>query len=121
MMASPTLTDEDLTRLYGGRNTEGISLFEPYEFGYRCPKGHRGTNITWSEFKGHIWCYRCEVDYPSSGCPMQRPSWMTPQQFKEFVAKLPFKPKILSGVDHCLELLEKATGRRTKGSSLPKR
>ncbi|GAJ19758.1 unnamed protein product, partial [marine sediment metagenome] len=28
--------------------------------------------------------------------------------FKAFVARLPFKPKVLPGVDHYIELLDKA-------------
>jgi len=107
-MASPTLTDEQLAEKYGRRVAGAVSLFEPFEWGYRCPIGHRGESITWSEFKEHIWCYRCELDYPSETCPMQRPSWMQPKQFKEFIARLPFKPKVLPGVDHYLELLDKA-------------
>ncbi|KKN86951.1 hypothetical protein LCGC14_0262200 [marine sediment metagenome] len=106
-MASPTLTDKQLTERYGKRAPGAVSLFAPYEWGYRCPKGHRGENITWSEFKQHIWCYKCQLDYPSMDCTMQRPSWMEPDEFKSFVAKLPFKPRILPGVDHYIELLDK--------------
>jgi len=107
-LASPTLTDKQIVEQYGRRETGAQPLFEPFEWGYQCPKGHRGTAITWSEFKEHIWCKRCEMDYPSADCPMQRPSWMDPTEFKAFVARLPFKPKILPGVDSYLELLDKA-------------
>ncbi|GAH45748.1 unnamed protein product [marine sediment metagenome] len=113
-MAEPTLTDEQLAEKYGRRPVGAVSLFAPFEWGYRCPAGHRGENITWSEFKEHIWCKKCELDYPVADCPMQRPSWMDPTEFKAFVARLPFKPKILPGVDHSLELLDKAE-KRLKG------
>ena len=106
-MASPTLTDKQLAEQFG-RRPQGIPLFEPYEYGYRCPKGHRGGNITWSEFREHIWCYKCKLDYPSKDCPIQRPSWMKPKEFKEFVDGLPFKAKILRGVDRYIEMLDKA-------------
>lgn len=33
---------------------------------------------------------------------------MKPEQFKHMVANLPFEPKVLPGVDHYLELLDKA-------------
>jgi len=110
MMASPTLTDQELAEKYDRRGTGAVSLFEPYEWGFQCPKGHRGEAITWSEFNEHIWCKKCELDYPSADCPMQRPRWMNPDEFKAFVARLPFKPKILPGVDRHPELLDKATG-----------
>lgn len=105
-MASPTLTDEQLNSQYG-RRAEGQPLFEPYELGYRCPQDHKGALITWSEFNEHIWCYQCQLDYPSKDCPMQRPGWMKPEEFKAEIANLPFKPKVLPGVDHYIEMLDK--------------
>lgn len=94
-MASPRLSDRELEEQFGKRPPAAISLFEPYEHGYRCPKGHKGSDIAWSEFREHIWCYRCELDYPTKDCPIQRPNWMTPAQFKEFIDKLPFRAKVL--------------------------
>lgn len=105
-MLSPTLTDRQLAKRYGRRTTGAVSLFEPFEWGYRCPAGHRGGLITWSEFNEHIWCQRCQLDYHSSTCPMQRQSWMDPKGFREFVSRLPFKPKILPGIDYYLEILD---------------
>ncbi len=105
-MASPTLSDIELAKQFG-RRSQGQPLFEPCEWGYRCPNGHRGQHTTWSEFNKHIWCHKCNLEFPSETCPMQRPSWMTPQQFKEMVSKLPFKPKVLRGVDHCLDLMDR--------------
>jgi len=32
---------------------------------------------------------------------------MEPAEFKAFVARLPFKPKILPGVDHYLEVIDR--------------
>jgi len=55
-------TDKELAVEFGMRGS-GTPLFEPQEIGYRCPKGH--SNITWSEFKKHIWCYTCKKDYHS--------------------------------------------------------
>jgi hypothetical protein len=26
-----------------------------------------GSNIQWSEFEGHIWCYDCEIDTKGTG------------------------------------------------------
>lgn len=103
-MASPTLTDEQLAQKYGRRPHPGaILLFEPFDFGYRCPKGHGGGCITWSEFNDHIWCYRCNLEYPYFDCTLQQPSWMSDKEWEEFVAKLPNKPKILEGLDRTLE------------------
>jgi len=102
-MASPTLTDEQLAKKYGRRTPGGQTLFKPFELGYRCPKGHRGESITWSEFNNHIWCHKCQLDYTSETCPMQRPSWMDPDEFGAFVSRLSFKPKILPGVDRSIE------------------
>ena len=106
-MSSPTMTDEEIAEKYGRRETGAVSLFSPSEQGYRCPQRHRGDYITWSEFNEHIWCYKCELDYPSKDCPMQRPSWMEPKEFKEFIARLPFRPKVLPGVDKSLEALDR--------------
>ncbi len=101
------LTDSQLTSIYGRRITNAVSLFEPYELGYRCPRGHRGVCITWSEFKDHIWCYRCKLDYLSGICPIQRPSWQSVKDFKSSLSKLPFKTRIIRGVDWGLEEIEK--------------
>jgi len=105
-MSSPKLTDEEIAEKYG-RRAGGQPLFEPFELGYRCPQGHKGDSITWSEFNEHIWCFKCQLDYLSMDCPMQRPGWMKPDDFKRDIAKLPFKPKVLPGVDHTVEMLDK--------------
>ena len=102
-MSSPTLTDEQLAEQFG-RRPHGIPLFEPYEYGYRCPKGHRGVDISWSEFKEHIWCHKCGLDYPTKDCPIKRLSWMKLKDFREFVNKLPFEAKVLQGIDHYGEI-----------------
>ena len=102
-MPSPKMTDEQLAEHYGRRTPGGQPLFEPFQWGYRCPQGHRGELITWSKFNDHIWCHKCQLDYPSETCPMQRPSWMDPDEFRAFVSRLPFKPKILPGVDRSIE------------------
>lgn len=44
---------------------------------------------------------------------------MDPDEFKSFVARLPFKPRILLGVDRYLELLDKAERKaRQKSNSV---
>ena len=102
-MASPTFTDEQLAKKYGRRTPGVIPLLEPYEWGYRCPQGHKGELIIWSKFNNHIWCHKCQLDYPSETCPLQRPSWMDPDEFGAFVSRLSFKPKIIPGVDRSIK------------------
>jgi len=101
-MSSPNMTDEQIAKKYGRREVEVcmVILNEPSEEGYQCPKGHKMGAITWSEFNEHIWCYVCQLDYPSKDCPMKRPCWETPKRFKDFVSRLPFNPRIISGVMH---------------------
>jgi hypothetical protein len=59
--------DKELETLFG-RRPEGTALFEPQELGWACPedKTHR---ITFSEFREHIWCYDCKMDYFTLLCP----------------------------------------------------
>lgn len=101
-MGSLTMTDEQIAKKFGRRDLPrgAVILNEPSEEGYQCPKGHKMGEITWSEFNEHIWCYVCQVDYPSKDCPMKRPCWETPKQFKEFIGRLPFIPEIIKGVMH---------------------
>ena len=60
-MSNLKYTDKQLKKKYGMRFCNGIIVFFPQEYGYRCPKGH--SNITWSEFNDHLWCYDCKKDY----------------------------------------------------------
>lgn len=103
---SSHLTDRQLEKIYGKRGS-GTALFEPWELGYRCPRGHRGSHITWSEFNHHIWCYKCQLDYLSNTCPIQRPSWQGKEDFEKTIARLPFKPRVIRGMDRTIEELDK--------------
>ena len=100
-MSSPKLTDKQLEKVYGRRQTGVTALDDPQELGYICPKGHGGDYLTWSEFKDHIWCCKCQVDYHyATDCQLKRMWWMSDEQWRVFVAVLPMKPKILEGTQH---------------------
>lgn len=38
----------------------------PPHFEIGCPKCGEVEKLTWSEFEGHLWCYKCEEDLPCS-------------------------------------------------------
>ena len=100
-MSSPRLNDKELETEFGRRNLPkgSITLDQPFELGYRCPKGHK--NITWSEFNDHIWCYQCEKDYHYAlDCKLKRICWMSDKQWEDFLGRLPMKPKIVKGIQH---------------------
>jgi len=102
-MSSLTLTDEQLAQKYGRRNLPpgAIIVDEPSELGYRCPKGHTGGDLVFSEFNDHLWCLICQKDYHyADDCHLIRPCWQTKEQFNEFVSGLPMKPKIIKGLLH---------------------
>lgn len=40
---------------------EWCYILHPANFDITCDKCG-GTNITWSEYKEHIWCYNCKID-----------------------------------------------------------
>lgn len=87
------MTEETRTR----RPTDGVAFDEPGVLGYLCPKLHGGGDLTWSEWEEHLWCYKCEIDYPSKDCPKQRPGWMSDEIWEMVNSGLPFKPVILPG------------------------
>lgn len=100
-MSSLTLTDKQLEKKYGRRQTGAQLLDEPQELGYICPKGHGGDYLTWSEFKDFIWCRKCQTDYHyAADCQLKRMCWMTDEQWEGFVGRLPTKPTILEGIQH---------------------
>ena len=99
-MPSITLTDVQLAKEYGKRQS-GQPLDEPQELGYVCPKGHTGDYLTWSEFKEHIWCFKCKKDYHyAPDCQLRRMCWMSDEQWSNFIARLPMIPTIIDGIQH---------------------
>jgi len=80
------------------RRGEGIAIFEPTEMGYLCPEKHRASDLSWSEFKDHIWCCVCEKDYKSADCFLQRPYYWTKAEWQTHLKHLPFKAKVLPGL-----------------------
>ncbi len=40
-----------------------IYVQKPQRYDLHCDKCG-GSNITWSEFEGMIWCYKCQIDTP---------------------------------------------------------
>jgi len=90
-MANDKYADDELAKKYGRREEGGNPIDEPQELGYRCPKGH--ANITWSEFKEHMWCYECKKDYHyADDCVLIKDKW-NPK-------KLPKQPRIIKGVNN---------------------
>lgn len=85
-------TDKQLKKKYGFRlkKREAVQpLDNPAELGYRCPKGH--SNIDWSEFKEHIWCYQCKMDYHyADDCVLIK--------YKHNPKDLPKQPRIITGI-----------------------
>ncbi len=112
-MASPRLNDKQLREQFGIR-LGGQPFDYPGELGYRCPEGHTGDYLNWSEFREHIWCYKCQKDYHYAlDCRLKRMCWMSDEQWKEFIERLPMKPQIEEGIQHfpdcepnCGELLQ---------------
>ena len=70
--------NERTERIVGKRNLgKGIMPFDlPCELGYYCPvckyeheiDGKYDERLAWSEYKGFIYCYVCNKDYPSVLC-----------------------------------------------------
>uniref|UniRef100_A0A6M3LEB9 Uncharacterized protein n=1 Tax=viral metagenome TaxID=1070528 RepID=A0A6M3LEB9_9ZZZZ len=99
-MTSPRLNDLQLNKRFGKRG-EGQPFDYPQELGYCCPKGHTGDYLTWSEFKEHIWCFKCKKDYHyAEDCLLKRMCWMGKSQWDSFLKSLPIKPKIIRGTQH---------------------
>jgi len=92
-MSNDKYTDEQLAEKFGRRG-DGNPIDFPEELGYRCPKGH--SNVTWSEFCDHIWCYVCEKDYHyADDCVLVKDKW-NPKN-------LPKQPRIITGINNFTE------------------
>jgi len=92
-MGNERHSDEELREQFGVRRT-GTPVFEPQEWGYRCPKGH--SHIAWSEFKKHIWCYVCELDYHyAKDCVLIKDKY-NPKDLSE-------QPRIIIGISNYTE------------------
>lgn len=99
-MSSPRLTDRELEQQFGRRPT-GQPFDYPQELGYICPKEHGGDWLAWSEFKEHIWCYKCKKDYHYAlDCQLKRMCWYSDEQWNAFRNSLPMKPIVLDGIRH---------------------
>lgn len=69
-------TNERAAKLVGLRTDDypkdaRVMAFDmPGELGYECPIHQTAYDgdIEWSEYKGFIWCARCNKDYPSCLC-----------------------------------------------------
>ena len=75
-------TDERLQQIMGYRvdpdsEIKPIPIDSPCELGYWCPickvppvapDGEFDERLTWSEYRGFLWCYECELDIPSALC-----------------------------------------------------
>ena len=84
-------TDKQLAKKYGRRKTMCATIDHPPEFGYRCPMGH--SNLDWSEFNDHIWCYECEKDYHyAKDCVLIKDK-LNP-------VNLPEQPRIIKGISN---------------------
>lgn len=75
-------TDKELESLFGRRPTDGIPLFDAMELGWVCPKDSE-HHITWSEFRGHVYCYLCEVDYYTLLCSKRMNPYTTESVLRE--------------------------------------
>lgn len=101
VVANDKYTDIELKEKYGLRFPEGRAgtiLDEPFELGFKCPRDH--THITWSEFREHVWCYECKMDYHYSICPIQRPCWMKAKLWRIMYGNYPNKFNIQKGRVH---------------------
>lgn len=48
------------------KKREWMYVQQPYDYEIRCDICG-GSNITWSEYEGYIWCYGCRKDTPGTG------------------------------------------------------
>lgn len=63
-------TNEKAEQVMGRRRTDVVFFDYPCELGYRCPvcAVQWDEALEWSEYRGFIWCPRCDRDYPSCFC-----------------------------------------------------
>ena len=84
-------TDKQLGKKYGFRLKKGeavIPIDNPAELGYRCKKGH--SNLAWSEFLEHLWCYECKMDYHYTDCVLIK--------HEHNPKGLPKQPRMITGI-----------------------
>jgi hypothetical protein len=60
--------NERAGKLMGFRPEGVIPIDFPWELGYECPKCNKRGFLWWSEYRGFIWCERCNYDYASPLC-----------------------------------------------------
>lgn len=82
-------SDKELKKKYGLR-LEGTPLFFPQELGYRCPEGH--SDLAFSEFQEHIWCYKCQKDFHYVDCILIKDI--------DNPKDLPKQPRIITGISN---------------------
>ena len=86
-------SDNELSEIFRKRlNAPNlVSLFEPMEVGWVCPIDST-HEITWSEFKGHVWCFQCQKDYFTLLCPKKMNPYTTTVVLKKEIKMM--KPEM---------------------------
>ena len=75
-MSMKNSKNKDAEKIVGLRPTGGISIDQPCELSFHCPKckyklvtkGNYDERLEWSEYNTFLWCSVCNKDYPSCLC-----------------------------------------------------